>query len=123
MVKCVFFLKLMRVGGFGEWHHPVDSGFQFSFGEPAINVVGAFPLFCGSCLKHDKTMERTALDVERADRELGPCVSSSHQNYTTALGKTIDGDNLHHAYKSHLKRANLPTISFHALRHSAASLR
>ena len=42
--------------------------------------------------------------------------------FTTAVGTAIDGDNLHHSYKGHLNRVGLPTISFHALRHSAATL-
>jgi integrase len=42
--------------------------------------------------------------------------------FTTAVGTPVDGNNLHHSYKRLLRNAGLPTMSFHALRHSAATL-
>ena len=42
--------------------------------------------------------------------------------FTTSLGHHFDGDNLRREFQRHLKRAGLPNMPFHALRHSAATL-
>ena len=41
--------------------------------------------------------------------------------FTTTLGTAIDGSNLLRAFRSHLRRVDLPPIRFHDLRHSAAT--
>lgn len=42
--------------------------------------------------------------------------------FPTTIGTPMDGDNLLKQFQSHLRRAELPVMPFHALRHSAATL-
>ena len=60
---------------------------------------------------------------QREDRlRAGPHWQDSGLVFTTSSGTVIDGQNLLRAFRGHLKRAGLPPIRFHDLRHSAATL-
>jgi integrase len=70
---------------------------------------------------------RTALEAHRK-RQLearmlaGQDWQDSGFVFTTGRGTPLDGRGVHHAFKALLKKADLPTIRFHDLRHTAATL-
>jgi integrase len=54
--------------------------------------------------------------------QVGPLWQDSGLVFTTAVGTPLDGGNVRRDYRALLKRARLPHLKFHGLRHTAASL-
>jgi integrase len=62
--------------------------------------------------------------VKQAEQRLaaGPAWETRDFVFSTALGRPIDEGNLSRSYKRSIRRAQLPDLRFHDLRHTAATL-
>jgi integrase len=70
-----------------------------------------------------ETLERRQADQDTQRRRAGPAWRECGLVFSTLVGTPLDGNNIRkRSFKRLLEKAGLPTMRFHDLRHSAASL-
>src|SRR5437667_3301663 len=77
----------MRRRGLRHRQHTVDVRLQFSFDEPAIDLLGAVLLFFGRGHEHDKAVERTPFHIKWADGKRRSRLAPGHDDHTTSRGE------------------------------------
>jgi integrase len=83
---------------------------------PSSRRVVKLPLVAAEALRRHRSQQ---LQEKLA---AGPAWHDSAHVFASRAGTPLDGDNLHRAFKKHLSSAGLPSMPFHSLRHSAATL-